>query len=262
MEGYVAFLDVLGFSALIEGADGKKRLGKYLGAVQTILNRLDSGPLKVVVSSDSLVVTTPDSKTESFEKIVAACAEMFGGFLHERIPIRGAIAHGAFERDESPKGSGVVVAGPAVIDAYRFERKQDWIGIMIAPSAVGTFAYLTKRCQIVDPLSEEGTPPWRNRVKEWLSVSGTVQPCSQIPFHQQGSSQPADFDGFALLPASLPLTPGGVVNSIADGRAALAQMRLLAPDPAAQAKYGRAAHWLADVEGKWQKVAAVMGAAK
>ncbi|HEU4389711.1 MAG TPA: hypothetical protein VFV34_18040 [Blastocatellia bacterium] len=128
--GYVALLDVLGFSALVGGDTTGERVRGYLDCLQRATKR---SQVDYVVFSDSIMLTAKGEEPESLLEIAGASSRLLSDLLSEGIPLRGAIAFGSFFR--SAIGESVFVAGRAVVDAYQFEQTQDWIGVMIAPSA-------------------------------------------------------------------------------------------------------------------------------
>ena len=132
--GYVALLDVLGFSALISSDQAK--LPAYLECLRIALDQSTVRPtINSVVFSDSIVLTTDDDFEQSLETILLRCSRLFGLLLNENIAIRGAVAHGSFFRSRSDKG--VFIAGKAILDAYRFEQAQKIpVGIVLAPSVL------------------------------------------------------------------------------------------------------------------------------
>src|ERR1051325_8865090 len=145
MPGYVALLDVLGFSALIHG-DRDKRLQRYLETLQSAFEGPDDGAtVEYVVFSDSIIVTTENDSEASFVALLRRCSKVFYALLENEFPLRGAISHGDFVRRET-KGRGVFVAGKPIVDAYRFEKAQNWVGILIAPTALTRFPDLASRC--------------------------------------------------------------------------------------------------------------------
>src|SRR6266705_707363 len=144
LTGYVALLDVLGFSSLVSGSDEGSRLLRYLECLQEALANDENSPsVDYVVFSDSITLPTRDDSEASLQALLRQCSRTFGLMLKEEIPLRGAIAHGSFFRTSSR--GGTFVAGKAIIDAYMFETKQDWVGIMLAPSARKTIPNLEER---------------------------------------------------------------------------------------------------------------------
>ena len=240
--GYVALLDVLGFSALVASDAAGQRIERYLGCLQ----RATGGPTPVdyVVFSDSIVLTVEGENENSFITMAAACSRLMGELLTENIPIRGAISHGHFVR--SAIGQSVFVAGRAVIDAYQFEQEQDWIGIMIAPSALERVADLDQRCRLQGHTSVEAF----RAVEPRLQWAAFIQHSYEIPFHGGGR-----FDGFAIVPTNGLIEPAALRDSIKATIERLNWLRAVAPTPQAQQKYQKTANWLGDSQRLWHDVA-------
>jgi hypothetical protein len=245
--GFVALLDVLGFSSLVSGDGGGERLQKYL---ETLQKALDPGPdgqtVEWVVFSDSIVLTTYDDD-RSFQALLLRCSRMFGLMLEIEVPLRGAIAHGPFLRQGVP--GGVFVAGRAIVDAYRFETAQDWVGIMLAPSAVKRFPGLEERCEIGST--------WSQDLEGRLAWAAFIQRYHRIPFHKDKDRpfDDSDFDGFAIVPTDGILEPPAIRDSLDRSIKDLKWLKSLAPDPAAQGKYKSAIRRLENTCRSWRQIA-------
>jgi hypothetical protein len=69
--GFVALLDILGFSSLVSGGTSSAQLQTYLEVVQGALNEGDGiGTVEYVVFSDSLVLTTEDDSEDALLTIL------------------------------------------------------------------------------------------------------------------------------------------------------------------------------------------------
>lgn len=250
-KGYVAFLDVLGFSALLTGGEGEGgRLQEYLRCIQEALATNERSPkVEYVVFSDSIILTTPDAYIESLLELLLRCSRLFGLMLNTGIPLRGAIAYGAFSREAMAES--VFVAGRPIIEAYRFESEQDWVGIMLAPSVVRQVPDLLGRCSTANLSPSD--PGMFEGILKLLPWAAFVQPNPQIPFHMT-SLERNDFDGFAIVPSDGTATPDALVASLGTSLEALLRMKSLAPDPRSQAKYARSYQWLHNIRGRWVEV--------
>ena len=247
--GFVGLLDVLGFSALISGGDEGARLKRYLECINTVLGDSADSAVDYVVFSDNIVLTTRDDAEASFQALLARCSTLFGLLLGQEIALRGAIAHGSFFRESS--AGGVFVAGRAVVDAYTFETKQDWVGIMLAPSALRRMPDLAERCAIASPSTEDGL----KAIRERLAWAAFVQTCFAIPFHSSTPFENSDFNGFAIVPTHGVTEFAPLRDSLGASLKAVEWLKSLAPDPPAQAKYQRAHRWLFPIYQKWHDVA-------
>jgi hypothetical protein len=242
--GYVAFLDVLGFTAMVANDRDGERLEQYLNTLKTALKDDDGHTVEYVVFSDSIVLTE-----RNLETMLRTCSRLFWSMLRQLIPVRGAIAYGPYIRNEV-EGRGVFVAGRALIDAYEYEGRQDWVGIMLAPSLVMKHPDLSERCKLVRRGSNQQI---MDTLRANLTTSAVIQP-SEIPF-RDGSR----YQGLAVVPTAGEQTPGPVRQSVEEAMHALQRMQRYAPDPSSQAKYIRAIEWLNILRGQWEQMETTWG---
>ncbi len=233
---YLAYLDVLGFSALVASDRTGKQIERYRKSVSDATENL---AVKSVVFSDSIVLTVDDPARDSLLVLARATSRLICNLLHADIPIRGAIAHGQFSR--SILGEGVFVAGPALIEAYQWEQKQNWIGVMVAPSALRTVPNLKRLCPRPDSCNLSSVNPWME----------VIQHHATIPFH---SSVPS-FDGFALVPTKGE-SPSHFWYNLKISIERLESLRMTAPSPESQQKYQRTQEWLNVLRDGWRNLAA------
>jgi hypothetical protein len=238
-EGFVAILDVLGFSTMVSGANAVERLREYEVALERTLVDDHAEGVRYVAFSDTIVITTHGDRPEHFLSLAQRCSGLFGFMLEKEIPLRGAIARGFHMRTSLQKSESVFVAGRAILDAYGFEQKQDWVGIMLAPSAVQALPDLRTRCELVFPYENREQ---MNAFRERVAFAAFVQPAT-IPFHRLGG-EPNDFDGFAVVPTTGGTDPHSIRDSLDRSIGKLDWLKSLAPDPQAQRKYERSSRWL------------------
>ncbi len=245
--GFVALLDVLGFSSLISSGQGVDSLQRYLGHIEEALtDQAVRAETDYVVFSDSIVLTTRQDSEDAFKAIVLGCSRVLALLLAHEIPLRGAVAHGSFLR--SPNAAGIFVAGKAIIDAYQLEVAQDWVGIMIAPSVVKRISNLAERCSLN---SSPNMNEWLKEAYEHLSWAPFLQPCAHIPFHASEGL----YDGFAIVPMTGETQPPMLRNNLIKTMENLKWLKSLAPNPSAQSKYDRSLQWLYQIQEKWRIVA-------
>jgi len=242
--GYLALLDVLGFSALVAGDVSGQRIRDYLDCLQRTST---GGAVDFVVFSDSIVLTAKGDGPDAFLAVAKACSRLFLDLLREGIPLRGAIVYGDFFR--SAVGESVFVAGRAVIDAYNFEQLQDWVGIMIAPSARARHRELPENCQLRDYTGNITYDSLEARIA-WAAF---VQRFEHIPFHVP--TLPDFFDGFAIVPTEGSLDRASLRDSTMEAIKQMEWLRSIAPTPAAQRKYTIAVSWLTQIQMLWDEAA-------
>ncbi len=246
--GYVALLDVLGFTAIVSGEGHPENLSRYVTSLNEVTNQTE---VEIVLFSDTIVMTSLGDVDESLVALLGICSHAFGLLLSQEIAVRGAISYGSFIRYKNPKGT--FLAGRAIIDAYRFQQKQDWVGIMLAPSVLDKLPDLGNRCSMppqtpctVEQLDEfSGRFPW----------ALNVQNCEGIPFHTSDPSEPQKYEGFAVVPTDTTINdPKSMIENLNRALDRVDRLKSLAPDPRSQKKYSEARVWLGKVKGKWQGI--------
>jgi hypothetical protein len=243
--GYAAFLDIMGFSSIVLSERHREGIDNYLRCLRSSLDA-NTGvqQIEYVVFSDSIVITTADDCDVSLQALLQGCSTLFGALLANEIPVRGAIAHGSYVREKTPSGS--FVAGRAIIEAYQFEGKQDWVGIMLAPSVIRKVPNLADRCRVEDP----HVARLMAELIERLPWAAFVQPCNEIPFHGSGN-----YHGFAVVPTNGALDLAALRDSIYQSVKSLERLEALAPSPETQSKHHRSICWLSDIRGGWHRAA-------
>jgi hypothetical protein len=254
--GYVALLDVLGFSSLVLGDSAGDGLSRYLSALQRALSSSPAGKrIDSVIFSDSIVLSTEDGSLESLQSLLLRSSNLFQLLLESDIPIRGSIAYGSFERSHDVGGNpanGVFVAGRAIIDAYNFEMQQDWVGIMLTPSVIARVPQLRTLCDIGQV--NDADKARLRAIEERIDWASPLQPCGQIPFHSQNPLVEPTYAGFAVVPTGEVRTPHRVAESLSQALVRLEWLKSIAPTPPAQQKYDRTVRWLHEVRNRWFQI--------
>ena len=233
--------------------DGEgEHLQRYLTCLRDALDDNAVGPIvDYVVFSDSIVLTTKDDSDAEFQALLCRCSRALGLMLQNEIALRGAISHGSFFR--AGAAGGVFVAGRAIVDAYKFETVQDWVGIMLAPSAIKRAPELIKQSSRLQNI-QGATDEQQAEIRRLLPVAAFVQPCQNIPFHSNQPFEPERFDGFAVVPTDGVAEPSALSESIGRSYKALEWLGSIAPSPSAQAKYQRSRQWLYSVFNAWTNI--------
>ena len=135
---YLLFLDILGFSQLVE----TKSVQEIYGIIDESLKAFGewekmNGLFKTIYFSDTFIFYQ-DPKgygNWAFLDIYAIGAMLLSALLAKGIPARGAISFGEFEVNFDTTGRHQVYFGKALIEAYTAEQREKWIGITVLPSA-------------------------------------------------------------------------------------------------------------------------------
>ena len=249
-KGFVALLDVLGFSALVSSETGSDRLQRYLECLQNVFGMRSgvAADVDYVVFSDSIVLTGKGDSEASLQALVQQCSKLFGAMLENEFALRGAIAYGSYLRAEGE--GGIFVAGNPIIEAYRYETAQDWVGIMLSPSVVKRMPNLASLCALRAYSTKEQLEDLKGRL-DWAPF---VQPSYNIPFHGTNFADTPFFHGFAVLPTNGSNKPSDVRNSLRVSVSGLSRLKSIAPNPDAQAKYSRSSQFLENVLKCWDTI--------
>lgn len=247
--GYVAFLDVLGFSHMVARDSNGGRINRYLECLE---KEMVAGEINSVIFSDSIMLTIEDEEPNSLLAIARACSRLVYGLLKEGIPIRGAISGGDIVR--SFFDGRVFIAGRAVLDAQLFEQAQDWAGVMVAPSALKRVPDLGTRCDLKPYVADPRNP--FKLAKPNIEWAAFIQPCHKIPSHGENPlGEPDYYEGFAVVPTSGDAEPVALRESIQVAIAGLNRLCSIAQTPASQGKYERVIAWLENVLPVWGTIA-------
>ena len=223
--GYVALLDILGFSdALLNGAS-EAFLQDYQGVLSDAV--ASSIGAEYVVFSDSIILTQPGTGFADLLALSRASSLLTFELIKRGIPVRGAISFGEYVRSRM-QSANVFVAGRPIVDAYRYEQAQKWIGVMLTPTVV----------------RKDGAMLAAGGEQTSMLVSGGIDACRQIPI-AEGGAAPSAYEGYAIVPHTFSTFDSSIAVDVRNGvLPSLKRMKAAAPSPAEQAKYTRTIEWL------------------
>jgi hypothetical protein len=126
---WVAYFDLLGFRKKVE----RDQLGFVLQDYHEVLAAIKKETRRDVRTrgfSDTFLFYMLDDSKESFLEINNACRSFFHRMILKEIPLRGSLTVGELyvESDD-------VLIGPALVEAYDYAERQDWLGFVLIPNA-------------------------------------------------------------------------------------------------------------------------------
>jgi hypothetical protein len=159
MNYYVAFLDILGFKQLILNrpletiVESVERLWPQILRVSASLGDMEVGPrgdyivkeakrpVSYVMFSDSIIFYAEDDPhsvkvPENFLSLVWCLSLALALGFSGKLPLRGALSYGEFYGDPDKS----IFVGRALVEAYDYERRQEWSGVSFCPSLVDEMA--------------------------------------------------------------------------------------------------------------------------
>lgn len=174
-ETLVAFFDIYAYSAFIE----KNPMDKCILEVGGLFKKIKKDAysfhqdikLKHWILSDSIIVTPDISsyplKRESIDLFLMISSALMYRGMRNGFPLRGAIGGGGFYKD------GEIIVSSALVDACKYEKKQNWFGTVITPNAMNIINKydpgFTSEFDKVDNLRKyvrKGVIPWKEKTLE------------------------------------------------------------------------------------------------
>lgn len=134
--GYVAFIDILGFSNLVsneQSADKVKDLFEFIKKFQYLFNSSPELNANVAFFSDSIILSTNNQVKDNLGMLFFAIwiAESYL-YKHTHLFFRGGIIKGLYYHKDS------TAFGPAVVNSYRLENQAVYSRILIEDEIVST----------------------------------------------------------------------------------------------------------------------------
>ncbi len=171
---YLLFLDILGFSELVEKL-GHEEVYATIEKALAPFHRWEAlnGQFRTIYFSDTFVYyQEPKGYGDwAFLDIYAIGGMVLSALLAAGIPARGAITFGQFDVRADRTGRHQLYYGRAMVEAYRAEQREKWIGITIQPSAWKP--YDAKKPGIVNTFASEGV--WLRREDDVLLLNPFIK---------------------------------------------------------------------------------------
>ena len=137
---WVACFDILGFKNMVSFEDDEslqitfliEDYEKTLEHLRTSSEAYQEGDIEYCWLSDTFVLFSRDDSARSYAVLQQAAKRFITECTYSMIPIRGAISVGHITRSEDNRS----FMGKAFIDAFVYAEDQDWIGLLLTPTAI------------------------------------------------------------------------------------------------------------------------------
>ena len=171
---YLLLLDILGFSELVESKSTEEIYAVINNALEAFTRWEElNGLFKTIYFSDTFVFYQEPKGYGSwaFLDVYAIGGMLLSALLAAGIPARGAISFGEFEVNIDSTRRHQVYYGKALVEAYKAEQQEKWVGITILPSAWEP--YEAENPGIVDAFASEKV--WARRTDGVLLLNPFVK---------------------------------------------------------------------------------------
>ena len=162
-DAFVGVFDILGFKNLIRQTDQEFPRAKLTGQLDDLLGTVDDqdvrehGQVECMVFSDAIMIFAPDlgdSPLHSYGWFHLLCTRLITKSVEIRLPLRGAISVGTAFTSTSPP----IILGPSFLEAHQYCEDQDWIGLLLTPSATEKFMKVEFNPIRIDFVSDNNIP--------------------------------------------------------------------------------------------------------
>lgn len=194
---YILFMDLLGFSELVINSDVENVYEKLNTCIKVHheWERIKQS-FSTLYFSDTIIFYQLDKgySRKTFLDIYSVSGLLFSAIVSQHIPVRGAITFGEFVvRRDSDKRHDLFF-GKALIEAYHAERRENWLGTVICPSA---WQYYETQRAFVDSHETEGL--WKRRRKDDFLMTNPFNNISGWHKHQHVDESNIQLGGPALI---------------------------------------------------------------
>jgi hypothetical protein len=227
------------------------RFESYIAIIRDAINpHIET--LEFEISSDSIVVYSVDLGLPYLQNLLSAVSTISFRLLTEiGIPVRGAVSAGKYWRLEDEKGY-LMFAGPPIVDAVKYEKEQDWIGVLITPKVLELTPELGDLYPIPDNIHDDNVKSLRDKFP-WPLLTWRQE---SIPFRGRDASIERYFAGLVVVPRLVHSEdPHELLRDLNTCVAKLEELKLLAPNPETQQKYNASRICLEAIIRKWSSVA-------
>ena len=154
LKRWVGYFDLLGVKQLFKTKNHISIFAAYQRAIEEVKERATAWEnIGYAWFSDTFIVYTEDNSKNSFYAIDNISQWFFYFLITAYIPVRGAISCDTFYADRDND----LFFGEALIEAYEYGELQNWIGLLLCPSAE-------------ERLKQLGMPVERNREYAYTDI--------------------------------------------------------------------------------------------
>jgi hypothetical protein len=161
------------------------------------------------------------------------------------LPIKGCITSGniSYDRDNQD----IVIAGTPIVEAYKFEQSQNWIGVMISPNTLREYPDILAKCTIGNIQIAERL----QNLKTNIAWSLCAQRTYLIPMKSSDGDE--NMEGLALVPhQSSSNDAAHIIEDLKIYENHLAEQKLYSTEPSIRQKYINTGQFIKAIAKDWK----------
>jgi hypothetical protein len=135
-ETWVGVFDILGFKEIINKVENNFNRNYLISQLEDMFktikpNIMENGKLELITFSDTFIILTQDLEFSSYPWFLMQCIHLIERSISIELPLRGAISVGIAYESKNP----LIILGKPFVEAYEYSEDQDWIGLLMTPTA-------------------------------------------------------------------------------------------------------------------------------
>jgi hypothetical protein len=140
---WIVYFDALGFANKARNSNDsfklhhlKRTIDDYLNIAEEKVASINNtenikSKIKYFVFSDTFLFYSTTEEIQDYPWLMSLATEFIEECFRHRFPMRGAISYG----DITFRHNGRIIIGKAFVDAHYYAESQNWIGLVLTPSA-------------------------------------------------------------------------------------------------------------------------------
>lgn len=247
IEGYLAYIDLLGFSELIKTAGFDEKFTKFYSIIEEAVEFGGNG-IYYRFFSDSIVLYTEELSSRKFVEIAGTLSQIYYKLLNElELVLSGGLSCGKFSLHEYI--NNVIFAGSPMVDAVKIQEAQNWLGITVSQEIIKKEPAFTP--MISYPLFHFNIDEL-NRDLQYPHVLYYVQEYGRIPVKSPSNLEDS-ISGFIIVPQILnPENPSIAALNILEFIDDLTGLKYQASTSYVQQKYNLTIDIMNDIHGRYR----------
>lgn len=156
---WIAHFDLLGFKSKLETSPIHFLQSEVDGIVNDLQAEVKDFPSNVdyVLYADTFILYSKSSESKDYPALLHTATHFMEKCIYKGIALRGSISYGEIAVGNDKR----TMIGRAFLDSYQYCEDQDWLGLILSPTASGQLAEMQ-----IDPIRHgfiHEEIPWRKR---------------------------------------------------------------------------------------------------
>jgi hypothetical protein len=134
---WIAHFDVIGFKYKIDNEDRSLYLDVLKDSIDEVLQKLQKQTthfeslVNYTFYADTFIIYATSPDDSGYPEFINISKDFIRNCILKRLPVRGAVSYGNLIIGHNSK----IIMGKAFLEAYEYCEDQNWIGLILAPSA-------------------------------------------------------------------------------------------------------------------------------